>query len=402
MIATLIIFVVTYLVVAVGRVPGLRLDRTGAALIGAALMVATGAIAPAEAYRAIDFDTLALLLGMMMVVANLRLAGFFGLCHAVIASRAHRPAVLLIGVTAIAGILSAVLVNDTVCVMLTPLVIDTARGLRRNPVPYLLALATASNAGSSATMTGNPQNMMIGSISRIAYGDFAAQLAPVAAVALAIIVAVVVVVWRREFLPSARIEAGAPFVAVNRALLVKALLATVAIIVACFLGVPPALAAILGGSLLFVTRRIKPQRVYRDIDWSLLLLFVGLFVVVAAMERAVLTPDRLAHVRDLPLNRTLILALTTALLSNLVSNVPAVLVLKPLIAHLADPRHGWLVLGMASTLAGNFTILGSVANLIVVQGAGRRGVKIGFWTYFLVGAPVTLVSLAFGILWLSR
>jgi Na+/H+ antiporter NhaD/arsenite permease-like protein len=152
---------------------------------------------------------------------------------------------------------------------------------------------------------------------------------------------------------------------------------------------------------LFVTRRIKPQRIYREIDWSLLLLFVGLFVVVAALERAVLTPERLAHVRDLPLNQTLVLALITAVLSNLVSNVPAVLVLKPLIAHLADPRHSWLVLGMASTLAGNFTILGSVANLIVVQGAERRGVKIGFWTYFLIGAPVTLISLALGILWLS-
>ena len=402
MIATLIIFVATYLVVAVGRVPGLRLDRTGAALIGAALMVATGALAPADAYRAIDFDTLVLLLGMMMVVANLRLAGFFGLCHALIASRAHRPAVLLIGITAIAGTLSAVLVNDTVCLMLTPLVIDSVRGLGRNPVPYLLALATASNAGSSATMIGNPQNMMIGSISGISYADFAAQLAPVAAAALAIIVAVIVVVWRREFLPAARIEAGEPFVVVNRALLVKTLLVTIAIIAACFLGVAPALAAILGGSLLFVTRRIKPQRVYRDIDWSLLLLFVGLFVVVAAMERAVLTPERLAHVRDLPLNQTVVLALTTAVLSNLVSNVPAVLVLKPLVAHLTDPRHGWLVLGMASTLAGNFTILGSVANLIVVQGAERRGVKIGFWTYFLIGAPVTLVSLAFGTLWLSR
>jgi Na+/H+ antiporter NhaD/arsenite permease-like protein len=402
MIATLIIFVVTYLVVAVGRVPGLRLDRTGAALIGAALMVATGAIAPAEAYRAIDFDTLTLLLGMMIVVANLRLAGFFGLCHALIASHAHRPAVLLIGVTAIAGTLSAVLVNDTVCLMLTPLVIDTARGLGRNPVPYLLALATGSNAGSTATMTGNPQNMMIGSISRIAYGDFAAQLAPVAAAALAIIVAVIVVAWWREFLPSTRIGADAPPVVINRPLLVKTLLVTVAIIAACFLGVRPALAAILGGSLLFVTRRIKPQRVYRDIDWSLLLLFVGLFVVVAAMERAVLTPERLAHVRDLPLNQTPVLALTTAVLSNLVSNVPAVLVLKPLIAHLDDPRHGWLVLGMASTLAGNFTILGSVANLIVVQGAQRRGVNIGFWTYFLVGAPVTVVSLTLGTWWLSR
>ena len=402
MIATLIIFFLTYVVVALGRVPGLRLDRTGAALIGAALMVATGALAPAEAYRAIDFDTLTLLLGMMMVVANLRLAGFFGLCHTIIASRAQSPRVLLIGITAIAGTLSAVLVNDTVCLMLTPLVIDTARGLRRNPVPYLLALATASNAGSTATMTGNPQNMMIGSLSRIAYGDFAAHLAPVAAAALVIIVIVIVVAWWREFLPSARVAAEAPSVSVDHGLLVKTLSVTAAIIAAWFIGVPPPLAAILGGSLLFVTRRVKPERIYSDIDWSLLLLFVGLFVVVAAMEKTVLTPDRLAHVRDLPLNRTPVLALTTAVLSNLVSNVPAVMVLRPLIEHLADPRHGWLVLGMASTLAGNFTILGSVANLIVVQGAARRGVRIGFWTYFLIGAPVTILSLALGIFWLSR
>ncbi len=402
MILTLVIFAATYVVVAIGRVPGLRLDRAGAALIGAALMVATGALSPAEAYRAIDLDTLALLLGMMIVVANLRLSGFFGLCHGFIATRAHRPAMLLIGVVAVAGVLSAVLVNDTVCLMLTPLVVDTARGAKRDPVPYLLALAMASNAGSTATITGNPQNMMIGSFSHIAYGDFASALVPIAAVALVVIVVVVALAWRREFLSPARFQVSAPPVAINRGLLAKSLAVTVAIVIACFLGVRPSLAAVLGGSLLFVTRRIKPQRVYRDIDWSLLLLFVGLFVVVAAMQKAALRADLLAHARDLPLNQTPILTLVTAVLSNLVSNVPAVLVLKPFIANLTDPRHGWLVLAMASTLAGNFTILGSVANLIVVQGAERRGIAIGFWTYFLAGAPVTLVTLALGAAWLAR
>jgi Na+/H+ antiporter NhaD/arsenite permease-like protein len=400
MIATVVIFAATYLVVAVGRVPGLRLDRAGAALIGAALMVAVGALSPDEAYRAIDFDTLALLLGMMIVVANLRLAGFFGLCHAVIAARAHRPFVLLIGIVAVAGILSAVLVNDTVCLMLTPLVIETARAVKRNPVPYLLALAMASNAGSTATITGNPQNMMIGSFSHIAYGDFAAHLAPVAAAALVAVVIVIVLTWRHEFLSPARLTAAAPAVAVNRVLLVKSLLVTVAIVAACFLGVRPSLAAMLGGSLLFITRRVKPQRVYRDIDWSLLLLFVGLFVVVAAMQKAMLPPQVMARAASLPLNQTPILTLVTAALSNLVSNVPAVLVLKPFIANLTDPRHGWLVLAMASTLAGNFTILGSVANLIVVQGAARRGVGIGFWAYFAVGAPVTFITVILGALWL--
>jgi Na+/H+ antiporter NhaD/arsenite permease-like protein len=161
------------------------------------------------------------------------------------------------------------------------------------------------------------------------------------------------------------------------------------------------LAAIVGGSLLFVTRRVKPERVYRDIDWPLLVLFVGLFVVVAAMEKTVLTPQTVASMGGLHLERASMLALVAAILSNLVSNVPAVLVLKPLIVNLADAPHAWLVLAMASTLAGNFTILGSVANLIVVQGARRHGIEIGFWNYFWIGAPLTIVTLAMGTYWLS-
>src|SRR6185437_4719634 len=170
MIVTVLIFVATYFVVAIGRLPGFRLDRAGAALIGAALMVAVGALSADEAFRAIDLDTIALLLGMMIVVANLRLAGFFALCHGWIVRRAHRPILLLIGIAGVAGLLSEVLVNDTVCLMLTPLVVETVRDLKRSPAPYLLALAMASNAGGVATITGNPQNMMIGSLSRIAYG----------------------------------------------------------------------------------------------------------------------------------------------------------------------------------------------------------------------------------------
>jgi Na+/H+ antiporter NhaD/arsenite permease-like protein len=402
MILTIVIFAATYIVVAIGRVPVFRLDRAGAALIGAALMVAAGALSPDEAFGAINLDTLALLLGMMIVVANLRLAGFFALCHDWIIRRAHRPVLLLIGIVGVGGLLSAVLVNDTVCLMLTPLVAETVRNLKRNPIPYLLALAMASNAGGVATITGNPQNMMIGSLSGIEFSDFAAHLAPVAAIALVIIVLVVAVVWRHEFLGQPRFEAAPPRLTVNAWLLTKSLAVTVGVIVACFVGVRPALAAILGGALLFLTRRLKPARIYRDIDWSLLLLFAGLFIVVAAMQKAVVTPDLLARVHALPLNQTPVLASLTAVLSNLVSNVPAVLVLKPFVVTLADPKQAWLVLAMAATLAGNFTILGSIANLIVVQGAARRDIRIGFWTYFAVGAPVTIITLVMGVLWLSR
>ncbi|HEX7200454.1 MAG TPA: SLC13 family permease, partial [Dongiaceae bacterium] len=174
-----VIFVATYVVIALGRAPGLRLDRTGAALLGASLMVASGSLTLNQAYRAIDFDTIVLLLGMMIIVAHLRLAGFFLLAAAWIGRHAHRPALLLLGVVLVSGLLSAFLVNDTVCLMLTPLVAETTLAMRRRPLPYLLALATASNIGSVATITGNPQNVMIGSFSQIPYAAFAGALAPV-------------------------------------------------------------------------------------------------------------------------------------------------------------------------------------------------------------------------------
>ena len=397
MLVAALIFAATYLVIALGRLPGLRLDRTGAALIGASLMVASGTLSLDEAYRAIDLDTLALLLGMMIVVANLRFAGFFHLANAWIGRHARHPLALLAGVIAVSGGLSAYLVNDTVCLMLTPLVAELTLGMRRNPVPYLLAVAMASNIGSTATITGNPQNIMIGSFSRIPYSTFAAALAPVAAAGLAIAFVLLALAWRGEFFTRARLASVAPRLRVNRVLLAKSLAATLGMVVFFFLGQAPAKVAIVAGALLLLTRRIKPERVYREIDWSLLLLFAGLFVVVAGMEKAALTPDVLAAAARLNLDRVPAMAAVAAVLSNLVSNVPAVLVLKPFVEALAEPRTAWLTLAMAATLAGNFTILGSVANLIVVQRARRHGVEIGFWTYFKVGAPLTVATIALGV-----
>jgi Na+/H+ antiporter NhaD/arsenite permease-like protein len=396
-----LIFAATYLVIALGRLPGLRLDRTGAALIGASLMLASGTLSLDEAYRAIDMDTLALLLGMMILVANLRLAGFFQLAAGLIARHAHRPLVLLLGIVLVAGVLSAFLVNDTVCLMLTPLVAEVTLRLRRNPVPYLLAVAMASNIGSTATITGNPQNIMIGSFSRIPYADFAAALSPVAAAGLGVAALLIALAYRREFAGGERLEGPALRLRWNGWLLGKSLLAAVLAVVFFFLGQPPAKVAIVAGALLLFTRRIKPERVYAEIDWSLLLLFTGLFVVVAGLEKAVLSGDVLAQAHSLHLERTPVLAGVAAVLSNLVSNVPAVLVMKPFVQGLPDPGHAWLVLAMASTLAGNFTILGSVANLIVVQRARRHGIEIGFWPYFRLGAPVTIVTILLGVMLLG-
>ena len=195
--ATAVIFIVTYAGVALGRIPGLRLDRAGIALVGAVLMVAAGALTPAEAYGAIDLNTIILLLGMMIVVAHLKLSGFFRLVASWALRHAHSPPVLLITTTATTGILSAFLVNDAICLVMAPLVVEVTRALKRNPVPYLLAVAMASNMGSTATITGNPQNMIIGTTSRIAYTTFAAALAPIAVVGLVLVVAVIAgLFWR--------------------------------------------------------------------------------------------------------------------------------------------------------------------------------------------------------------
>ena len=399
MLTALLIFGATYLVLAIGRLPGFRVDRTGAAIIGAALMLAANVLTVQEAYNAINYDTIMLLFGMMIVVANLRLSGFFTLVSAWVVEHARRPLWLLSGIVLVSGVFSAFFVNDTMCLVLTPLTLEITERLRRNPVPYLLAVAMASNVGSVATITGNPQNMMIGSFSHIGYRAFAAALAPVAAVGLLLTVAVIALVYRSEFRQENRLAIEHRPVRVNRVLMAKSLAVSAAMIVCFFGGWPVPKVAVIAGALLLVTRRVKPERVYREIDWSLLVLFIGLFIVIAGLEKTPVAANLFAAAARYHLERTAPMSVFAALLSNLVSNVPAVLLFKGLVSHLANAAHAWLTLAMASTLAGNLTILGSVANLIVVQRARHR-VEISFWEYAKAGVPLTFLTLAAGILML--
>jgi len=398
-IAAGVIFAGSYLALAIGKIPGLSIDRAGVALVGAGLMVASGTLSLQEAYQAIDLDTITLLLGMMIVVASLRLSGFFRAATSWAMEHAKRPLVLLGVVTATSGLFSAFLVNDAICLVLTPLVLELTLRMGRKPVPYLLALAMASNVGSTATITGNPQNIMIGSLSHIPYTTFVLTLGPVALAGLAVTAGLVALVHRGDFTGTSPPAAVKPDIHVNRVLVIRALVATAVMVALFFAGQPPAKAAIIIGGLLLLTRRVKSRRIYSEIDWSLLLMFAGLFIIVAGAQRALLTPGTIAAVGRLHLDQVPILSAVTAVLSNLVSNVPAVLMLKPFVEPLADHDTAWLTVAMASTLAGNFTILGSMANLIVVQKAAARGVLISFWDYFRVGAPLTLITLATGAFW---
>ncbi|HZP78755.1 MAG TPA: anion transporter [Pseudolabrys sp.] len=395
-----VIFVATYAVVAIGKIPVYRIDRAGAALVGASLMVGLGVLSADEAYRAIDFNTITLLLGMMIVVANLRVSGFFRLVHHWIAMHVRQPLALLIAVVLASGILSAFLVNDTICLVMTPLVLDLVLRLKRNPLPYLLAIATASNIGSVATITGNPQNMIIGSISQVPYGLFAAKLAPVAFIGLVIATALIALVYRKEFFGNGSFPEAHEPPRFHAPLLLKTVIAMGVMVALFFAGFPVATVAIVGGAVLLLTRRVKPEKIYIEIDWPLLVMFAGLFVVIGGLEKTAVTPNTIAAVGRLHLDNNVSLGVVTAVLSNIVSNVPAVLMLKPFVSGLPEPSRAWLLIAMAATFAGNFTLVGSVANLIVARRAENRGVQLGFWPYFKVGAPLTVVTIAIGLLWL--
>lgn len=400
MIAGIAIFLGTYLVLAVGRLPPFRMDRTGAAVIGASLMVGLNVLTLEEAYAAVNHDTILLLFGMMIVVANLRLSGVFAAISEWVVEHTRGPVTLLAAIVIVAGIFSAFFVNDTICIVLTPLVLEITRSSGRNPVPYLLAVAMGSNIGSVATITGNPQNMMIGSFSGISYGHFFARLAPVAGIGLLATVAVLWIFYRRQLRIEGQVTPRHRVIRINRMLMYKSVVASIGMIVLFFGGWPVPKVALVTGGLLLITRRVKPQKIYREIDWPLLVLFIGLFIVIAGVEKAALTEEMEQIVAQFRLESVAMLSVAAAVLSNLVSNVPAVLVFKPFIRHLTDPDAAWLTLAMSSTLAGNLTVLGSIANLIVVQRARREGVEISFAEYFKSGAIVTAVTIAIGVLFL--
>jgi Na+/H+ antiporter NhaD/arsenite permease-like protein len=397
------IFGLTYLALALGKIPGLRIDRAGIALVGAAAMLACGVLSLRDAAKAVDYETIVLLFGMMVVVSYLRLAGFFALATERIATRFSGPLTLLAVTIVLSGVLSAFLVNDVVCVALTPLVLHLCQRLKRPPIPYLVGLATASNIGSVATITGNPQNIIIGSLSHISYLRFAARLAPVAVIGLVFNFVVVALVYRKTLAKTADESPAADEsseLRVHRGLLIKSVVVTLITVGLFFAGQPIALVALVAAAVLMLDR-VRPEKVYRAVDWPLLIMFAGLFVVVQAFEVNVVHTWGLDRWNALLESPVVLVSGLSVVLSNLVSNVPAVLLFKPLMEVMPQKELAWLALAMSSTLAGNLTVLGSVANLIVVENARRAGTELGFLEYLKVGVPLTVLTTLVGIAWLA-
>ena len=401
-VAAYIIFLASYVVFALGKFPGLKIDRPGAAIIGAVAMVAFRIVPARGALGMIDFPTIVLLFSMMVIVGSLHLCGFFEWAAQLIWKHLH-PGWLLPAVIFTTGILSAFLVNDIICLVMVPLVLNLTRRMQLPALPFLLAVASASNIGSVATITGNPQNMLIGSYSAIQYRDFVFHLGPVALAGLFFDWLVVWQIFRRELsavsataVPSVETLHPANFSASN---LAKPGVVVVCVVLGFFLGVPPALASALGAAVLLISRTTDSHTLYGEVDWGLLVLFIGLFLIVGGAENAGIVGHFLKIGEHLNLHSSAAFTLVVVALGNLVSNVPAVMLLKSLVPGFPDPHHAWLLLAMASTLAGNLTITGSVANIIVVETA-KPDMHIGFRQYFRVGLPVTVGTLLIGWAWL--
>jgi Na+/H+ antiporter NhaD/arsenite permease-like protein len=394
-----VIFLASYLVFAIGKFPGLKINRPGAAMIGAVAMIASGAVSAGDALHFIDFPTLVLLFSMMLIVGNLRLVGFFDWNAELLLGRLN-PSRLLPAVIFTTGFLSAVFVNDIVCLVMVPFVLTVTKRMRVGPLPYLLAVATSSNIGSVATITGNPQNMLIGSFSKISYRDFFLRLGPVAIVGLFLNWAVLH--WLHMRRPGAlvRAQAKVSLPALEPSSFRKPAVVVSLVVIGFFAGVPPAMMAALGAAALLITRTLDPKQLYDQVDWGLLVFFIGLFLIVGGAENAGIVGKLLAFAEHWNLQSLPPFLLTVSALSNLVSNVPAVMLLKSLIPGFAHPREAWLALAMSSTLAGNLTITGSVANIIVVERA-RPDIEIGFGDYFQAGLPLTIATLLLGWAWLA-
>lgn len=359
-------------------------------------MVLVGAVPLGEAYQTIDWNTLIFLLGIMILVAHFQISGFFDWIAVHVASIARTRWQLLVLVIFTAGVLAAFFVNDTICLIFTPIVLVVTERLEAPPVPYLIAVATSANIGSAMSVTGNPQNAVIGVSAHFSFLGFLGHLAPVSVVGMLINVAVLSLFFRTELLnhPLKQKVKAVP-VKLERTLLVKCCFASALVIVLWILGYSFPLVAISVGAFILIIGRVRSQNIYRRLDWELLLFFASLFVVIKGFE-ASLAIEHVIGFFQSGLHGSIIAQLFAVsgvmlVLSNLVSNLPAVILFRSVVPSFPNTHYIWLAVASTSTLAGNATPFSSVANLIVLQQAGKK-VKITFWEFARVGLIVTLIT----------
>jgi len=398
------IFIITYIGVALGRIPGLVIDRVGIALLGAIAMVVGGVVTTETALRSIDLPTILLLYSLMIVSAQLRLGGFYTWAASKMTLLLGRPRSFLLASMLASAVLSAVLANDIVCFAFTPVLALALRRIGIKPLPFLLGLAVSSNIGSAATIIGNPQNMLIGQVGRLDFAGFFFWCGPPAIIALVGSYLIILWIYRKEIARQVAVpdfEINEPLPAFNRWQTGKGLIFTCILIGLFFTPIPRELSAVGIAGALLCSRKLKTREILGLVDWHLIMLFCALFVVIQGISQNHY-PDILVNrlnALGADLHHPLTLTGVSTVLSNLFSNVPATM----LLVRFLDPGNPiqWYTLAVSSTFAGNLIIVGSIANLIVIEQASNYGIQITFKEHAAVGVPVTLFSLGVLILWLA-
>ncbi|MBU2648219.1 anion transporter [bacterium] len=399
------IFGITYLGIALGRVPGLMLDRTGIALLGAIAMVVTGAITTEKAVASVDVSTILLLFALMIISAQLRLGGFYTRAVMLLTGMLKRPSWFLLLSMVVSATLSALLANDIICLAFTPVLALSLLRARLNPIPFLIGLAISSNIGSAATIIGNPQNMLIGQVGRLNFADFLIWCAPPAIISFMGSYALILLFYRHDLYRQApedqADEPPSTWPEFDRWQSMKGLAAIGILVMLFFTGIPRELSAIAIAGILLCSRKMKSRQILQLVDWHLIMLFCALFIVIQALETTGLPAQMAATInsRGIELGNLHILVIVSTIMSNIFSNVPATILLVQFLDTL-NPLQ-WYTLALSSTFAGNLIVIGSIANLIVIEQAAGFGIKIGFLEHARIGVPVTLFSLLVLMGWIS-
>ena len=398
----LVIFLVSYLGIAMGRIPGLALDRVGIAILGAIAMVTSGAVSPQEAVRCIDFPTLCLLYGLMIISAQLRLGGFYTAAAEKVLKFSGRPRFFLLASMLLSAVLSALLANDIICFAMAPILAYSLKRAGLNPIPFLLGLAMSSNIGSASTLIGNPQNMLIGQVGRLSFEDFFFWAYIPSFLSLVAAFGIITISYRKNLIIE-KIETmdedGPDWPQFNRWQTGKGILAVVVLVGLYLTDIPRDLSTLSVAGSLLLSRKIKSKEMMALVDWHLITLFCALFIIIHGISLAHLPEQLLEFLsqKGFELSQPVFLTGVSTVLSNLFSNVPAVMLVIPCL-NKAIPEP-WYILALSSTFAGNLFLLGSIANLIVVEKASGHGVLISFKAHARIGIPVTILSLLVLVAW---
>jgi len=401
--AILVIFALTYLGLAMGKVPGLKVNRVGIALLGAIAVMIFGRFNTGECVGFVNWPTILLLFGFFVISAQLRLSGFYDLMAGSVAARLGHPARFLLLLMVVAGGLSAILNNDVVCLVFTPVIASALLRRGMNPVPFLVALAVASNFGAAATLIGNAQNMMIGAVAKLGFGHYLLYSIVPVLVSLGVAFAII---WfmSRGRLKSAIPVKGAPepeTFRFNLSHAIKGLVILALVVCLLFTAFPAEIVALAAAGFHLASPKFRTEDLLRLVEWQILVLFMGLFVVTGAFAHTGCGANAVHGLAQsgFDLNRPANLALATGALSNLINNSAAVMLLLKVV-NFSTPQNAY-VLALANSFAGSLLLVGSVANLIVVQQARDLGVEISFREYARLGVPVTLAAFAALLCWVA-